>query len=148
MGIRFQSLAKERHFLADISEDEWDQNSSGDGKLDSRKWGLASRTLQLVKDFAKGTNTFGDPKIFPVMRWLKLRDQLIGMGTLSVDDRRFYYDSEKAYTEEVLARAWIMGSTLNNSIMMRDLNWVLSICIIDEAAQALEPDTVIPLAIF
>ena len=102
----------------------------------------------MVKDFAKGTNTFGDPKIFPAMRWLKLRDQLIEMGTLSVDDRRFYYDSEKAYTEEVLARAWIMGSTLNNSIMMRDLNWVPSICIIDEAAQALEPDTVIPLAIF
>ena len=82
------------------------------------------------------------------MRWLELWDQLIGTGALSVDDRRFYYDSEKAYTEEVLARVWIMGSTLNNSIMMRDLNWVPSICIIDEAAQALEPDTVIPLAIF
>ena len=40
MGIRFQSLAKERHYLKEISEDEWDQKVSGDGKLDSRKWGL------------------------------------------------------------------------------------------------------------
>ena len=67
---------------------------------------------------------------------------------MSIDERRYYDNLEKAYTKEVLARAWIMGSTLNNSFMMRNLNWVPSICIIDEAAQGLEPDTVIPLTIF
>ena len=63
---------KKQHSLKEISEDEWDQKVSGDGKLDSRKWGLASRTLQLVKDFAKGTDTFGDPKIVQAMQWLEL----------------------------------------------------------------------------
>src|SRR5438876_6166799 len=96
MGIRFQSLAKERHYLKEISEDEWDQKVSGDGKLDSRKWGLASRTLQLVKDFAKGTDTFGDPKIVQAMQWLELRDRLIETGKLSIDERRDYDNLEKA----------------------------------------------------
>ena len=67
---------------------------------------------------------------------------------MSIDEQRYYNNLEKVYTKEVLARAWIIGSTLNNSFMIRNLNWVPSICIIDEAAQGLEPDTVIPLAIF
>ena len=67
------------------------------------------------------------------MQWLELRDRLIETGKLSIDERRCYDNLEKAYTKEVLARAWIMGSTLNNSFMMRNLNWVPSICIIDKA---------------
>src|SRR6266480_1185841 len=41
-----------------------------------------------------------------------------------------------------------MGSTLNNSFMIRNLNWVPSICIINKATQGLKLDIVIPLAIF
>ena len=70
------------------------------------------------------------------------------MGKLSIDKWRYYDNLEKAYIKEVLARAWIIGSTLNNFFMMRNLNWAPSICIIDEAAQGLKPDIVISLAIF
>ena len=56
------------------------------------------------------------------------------MEKLSIDEWRYYDNLEKIYIKEVLVRVWIISSTLNNSFIMRNLNWVPSICIINKTA--------------
>ena len=66
-------------------------------------------------------------------------------GRLKKEDNKKYYEIINEYQEEILRKTPIIIATINNSADSRIEGFEFPVVILDEAAQALEPDCLLPL---
>ena len=84
-----------------------------------------------------------DPKKYQEL--IKLIDKKQRNGFLNEKDYKIYKDKMTDIEDEIIGNADIVLSTLNNSADERLKDYHFSYVLIDEAAQALEADTLLPL---
>ena len=75
----------------------------------------------------------------------ELREKKIKYGRLKVNDYEKYLKIIEEYQREVLNKTPIIIATINNSADSRIKEYEFPVVILDEAAQALEPDCLLPL---
>ena len=77
-------------------------------------------------------------------KFKELRDRKLKYGKLKKEDNEKYKTITKEYEEKLLGSCPIILSTINNSADERLKDFYFPMVLIDEATQAIEPDTLLP----
>ena len=78
-------------------------------------------------------------------KFKELREKKLKFGKLKKEDNEKYKKITKEYEQKLLSSCPIILSTINNSADERLKDFYFPMVLIDEATQAIEPDTLLPL---